>query len=483
MIHSSSAKCLLLVPLFFSSLAIMEAQTSTSLPNAPAVLANMPPPQQSIPFPFSGSVPTGVASNTELRLSLHDAVARGLRNNLGILLSTDGSSEARAERWRALSALLPHVTTETGFAAHQLVLRATIGLHIAGVPPVVGPFGVFDTRAYLKQDVFNWEHIERMRASDERVRAANFNCRDAHDLVVLAVASSYLLTIADHSRVDSAQAQVDTANALYRQTSDQEKAGVAASIDVLRARVELEQREQELILARNDLAKEKLVLARIIGLPAGQGFALTTNVVFETQPELQLPEALSHAYAERPDLHRAMAAVHAAELAKAAARAERYPSLTAVADYGDIGVTPGTSHGTINAAAKITIPVFQGGSVHADELHADALVNQARQALDNLRGQVDQDVRNAFLDLTSSRDRVAVERSATDLANQTLRQARDRFSSGVTDNIEVVQAQEALATAQEAYIASLYSFNVSKLDLARAIGDSGFGFEAYLKGD
>lgn len=484
MIHLPSARSLLLVPLLFFSSAIIEAQTGTSLPNAPAVLANTSSVTgQSIPFPFSGSVPTGVASKKNLQLSLHDAVARGLRSNLGILLSGDASSDARSERWRALSALLPHVTTETSFATHQLVLRTNIGLHIPGAPPVVGPFGVFDTRAHLKQDLFNWEHIEQMRASSEQVKAAGFNYRDAHDLVVLAVASSYLLTIADQSRVNSAQAQRDTASALYQQTSDQEKAGVAASIDVLRARVELEQREQELILARNDLAKEKLALARTIGLPAGQEFALTTDVVFETESDLQLPEALSHAYSDRPDLHSAMTAVRAAKLAKAAAQAERYPSITAVADYGDIGVNPGTSHGTVNAAARLDIPLFQGGRVHADELHADVLENQARQTVENIRGQIDQDVRNAFLDLTSSRDRVAVEKSATNLASQTLQQARDRFASGVTDNIEVVQAQEALATAQEAYIASLYSFNVSKLDLARAVGDSDFGFEAYLKGD
>jgi outer membrane protein TolC len=244
----------------------------------------------------------------------------------------------------------------------------------------------------------------------------------------------------------------------------------------------LEQREQEVILARNNLAKEKLVLARTIGLPAGQPFALTTDVVYEDLPDLPLPQALSDAFAHRPDLHSAMASVRAAELAKAAARAERYPSISAAADFGDVGMNPATSHGTVDAAAKISIPVFQGGRVHADELQADAAMSRARQTLENLRGQIDQDVRNAFFDLTSSRERVAVEKSATDLANETLQQARDRFTSGVTDNIEVVQAQEAVATAQEAYIASLYSFNVSKLDLARAMGNSEFGFERYLKG-
>jgi outer membrane protein TolC len=472
------------VPVVFGISITMAAQSASFLPSAPDVSPDaLLSREQAASFPFSGSVPAGVASNAELQLSLQDAVQRGLKSNLGVLLSVDATSDSRAERWKALSALLPHVTTETTLAVHQLEPRTTIGLRFPGVKPVVGPFGVFDTRAYWEQNVFNWEDIQRLRASGQQMKAAGFNFKDARDLVVLAVASSYLLTTADQSRVISAQAQRDTANALYQQTLDQKKAGIAAAIDVLRSQLELKQREQQLIMVRNDLAKEKLVLARTIGLPAGQAFALTTDVVFESLPAISLTEALNSACAQRPDLHRAMASVRAAESARAAARAERYPSIGAVVDYGDIGVNPTTSHGTLNAAARLNIPVFQGRRVHADELKADALVSRTRQSFENLRGQVDQDVRNAFFDLTSSRDRVAVEKSATDLANQTLQQARDRFASGVTDNIEVVQAQDALATAQDLYIASLYSFNISKLDLARAVGKANFGFESYVKGN
>lgn len=484
MIHFPSSKCLWLAPILFGSLATVEAQVGSSLPNAPAVSANASfDPKGSLQFPFSGSAPAGVLSNTKLRLSLQDAIDRGLRSNLGILLSTDAESDARVERWRALSALLPHVSAGTGFAVHQLDLKATIGHQFPGVKPVIGPFGVFDARARWQQSVFSWENIERMRASGEQLRAARFNYSDAHNLVVFAVASSYLLTIAERSRVDSAEAQRDTAKALYQQTADQKKAGIAAAIDVLRSQVELQQREQELILARNGLAKQRLVLARVIGLPAGQQFALSTDVVFETLPTLELSDALSEAYARRPDLLSAKAGVRAAELEKKAVHAERYPSISAAADYGDIGVNPATSHSTVNAAAELNIPIFQGGRVHADAIHANAEETQARQKLENLRGQIDQEVRDAFLDVASSRDRVSVEKNATELATETLQQARDRFASGVTDNIEVVQAQEALASAQESYIASLYSFNVSKLDLAQAIGDSEFGFQKYLKGD
>lgn len=484
MIHFPSSKCFWLVPMSLGGLIIAEAQVRSSLPNAPAVSTNSSfTAEGSLHFPFTGSAPTGVTSKTELRLSLQDAVEQGLKSNLGILLSTDAESDARAERWRALSALMPQVSAGTGFAVHQLEVKTTIGLQIPGVKPVIGPFGVFDARAHWQQSLFSWENIERMRASGEQLRAARFSYSEAHNLVVLAVASSYLLTIADQSRVDSAQAQRDTAKALYQQTLDQKKAGVAAAIDVLRSNVELQQREQELILAQNDLAKQKLVLARTVGLPTGQQFTLTTDVIFQALPDLRLSDALSQANRDRPDLASAMDELRAAELEKKAVRAERYPSISAAADYGDIGVNAATSHSTVNAAAELNIPVFQGGRIHADAIHAKAVETQAWQKMQNLRGQIDQEVRDAFLDVASSRDRVSVEKNATDLATETLQQARDRFASGVTDNIEVVQAQEALASAQESYISSLYSFNVSKLDLAHAIGDSEFGFEKYLKGD
>jgi len=418
-----------------------------------------------------------------MMLSLDDAVSRGLKQNLGALLSSDMLADARGRRWTALSTLLPHVSTATGFNAHQTDLRATIGRHIPGVPPIIGPFGVFDARAYLKQSVFDWQSIERERSAGEQIKSAEFSYKDARELVVLAVSASYLLAIADHARVDSAKAERDTAEALFQQTSDQKAAGVAASIDVLRSQVELQTREQELIVVKNNLAKQKLVLARAIGLPRGQQFRLTTSVANQPLASMTLDEALSRAYASRPDFQSATAQVRAAELERKAVSAERYPSLSVQADYGDIGVNPATSHGTVNAAAVLRIPIFQGGKVHGEALQAGAALAEARQRLEDLRGQVDQDVRDAFLDLKSTAEQVAVAKSTLDLATQTLQQARDRFASGVIDNIEVVQAQESLASANESYIGSLYSYNLAKITLARSMGIAESSFKDYLKGN
>ncbi len=438
--------------------------------------------------PFSGSVPGGTATAGVLPLSLKDAIDRGLKQNLGLLLARARIPSARGQWWKGMSELLPNLTTSTTENAQQINLE-TVGINLsafkkigANLSPIVGPFGVFDTRAYLTQSVFNWKSIQQTRSDTQQIRAAQYSYKDARELVVFAVASSYLQTVADSARLETAAAQQDTAEALYRQAEDQLRAGTTASIDVLRAKVEVQTRQQQVISARNRLAKQKIVLGRAVGLPTGQRFRLTSTATYTPPPKVSFDEALSRAYASRADYQSALAQVRAAELARKAATADYYPSVSTSVDYGAIGLNPGNSHGTVRAAAALNIPIFQGGKVHGDVMQAEATLRQHRELLDNLRGQIDQDVRNAFLDMQSAADQVEVARSSVDLANQTLIQARDRFAAGVTDNIEVVQAQQSVASADESLISSLYSYNVSKVELGRAIGNAEIGVQEYLKG-
>ncbi len=432
--------------------------------------------------PYLGGVPAGTLSATPVELSLEDAVARGLKQNLGGVLATDVVTDARGQRWQALSELLPNVVTDTGFGVHQINVKADFGLTIHGEPPIIGPFGYFDSRAYLTQSAFDWGSIERARSSRAQVSSAEFSSKDAREIVVLVIVSNYLLVIADQSEVESATSQRDTAKALFQQTSDQKTAGLAPAVDVLRSQVQLQSREQKLIVAQNNLAKQKLVLARAIGLPLGQKFETTSRVPYRELTPSNLDDAIQSAYRTRPDFQSQMNQVRSAELARKAASAERYPSVGVETDYGLSGVNPGSSHGTVDAAATLRIPIFQGGRVHGDVLRADASLNRERQRLEDLRAKIDQEVRDAYLDLESAAQEVSVEKSAVALATQNLQQSRDRFVSGVTDNIEVVQAQDALAVASDGYIASLYSHNVAKISLARAIGVAESGFAEYMEG-
>src|SRR5580698_3648968 len=432
--------------------------------------------------PYLGGVPAGRLSATPVSLSLEDAVALGLKQNLGGVLATDVVTDARGQRWQALSELLPNVVTDTGFGVHQINVKADFGLTIRGEPPIIGPFGYFDSRAYLTQSAFDWASIERARSSNAQVRSAEFSAKDAREIVVLVIVSNYLLVIADQSEVESATSQRDTAKALFQQTSDQKTAGLASAVDVLRSQVQLQSREQKLIVARNNLAKQKLVLARAIGLPLGQKFEIATQVRYKELASSTLDQAIQNAYTARADFQSQVNRARSAELARNAASAERYPSLGAETDYGLSGVNPGSSHGTVDAAATLRIPVFQGGRVHGDILRADASLTRETQRLEDLRAKIDEEVRDAYLDMESAAQEISVEKSAVTLATQVLEQSRDRFLSGVTDNIEVVQAQDALAIATDSYVASLYSHNLSKISLARAIGVAESGFAEYVEG-
>jgi outer membrane protein TolC len=299
---------------------------------------------------------------------------------------------------------------------------------------------------------------------------------------VLATGNVYLLTIAAGARVDAAQAQLETAQALFNKAKDQQTAGVSPAIDALRAQVEYQARKQELIVARNNYAKEKLQLARTIGLPPSQEFNLTDKAPYEPLAPLSLEEALRRAYRDRPDYLSAQQQVLSAERLRSAATAEHLPTLGISGNYGAAGVNIGNSHGVFLAGVTLEIPIFAGGRSHADALQAEAALRHSRQQLANLRTQIDYEIRTALLDLNAASDQVQVAKSSLDLANQTLEQARDRFTAGVADNLEVVQAQETVAAANENYIASLYAHNVAKVSLARAIGFAEQGVRLYLEG-
>ena len=449
------------------------AQTTTPEP--------VPPPQGD----FSGSVASQAVSGV-VQLSLQDAIDRGLKQNLGALLRSEGIGEARGERWQQLSALLPKVTVASYEDTSQADL-AEFGFSFkfpgVSIPTVVGPFTYFDSRADLTQTVFDWKAINRSRESVQSLKAAQYTYKDARDLVVLVVGYAYLQAIADEARIETAQAQQDTAQALYNQASDQVKAGTSPNIDALRAQVQFQTQQQQLIQAQNQLSIQKLTLARAIGLAPGQQFELTDKSPYQPFDGITVEEALKRAYESRSDYRSAMADVRAGEYSRKAAMAGYYPSLAFSADYGVAGAYSNLfTHGVFDVRTTLTIPIFEGGSVHGDVLQADARLSESRDRLENLHGQIDQDVRTALFNIQSAAEEVAVAQSNIDLAEQTLTQSRDRFVAGVTNTVEVVQSQQAVASAHEQYISSLYNYNYAKISLARAMGTSEQGVKDYFKG-
>ncbi len=420
--------------------------------------------------PFLGGVTSGKATPGVLPLTLLDAVSRGLKQNLGLILGERGVEAAGGSRATALSRLFPNLSAELAPARETLNLAA-FGFPLPpGTNPLVGPFNVYDARAYVSQTIFDWSAIQAARAGSEDLTAAKMSYKDARDMVVFTVANLYLLAVTGASQIEAAVAQQKTSQALYDRALTMKQSGVVPAIEVLRAQVQLQAQQQRVIFYQNEFAKRKLALARAIGLPLEQRFDLADKVPYAALPPMSLDAALKQAYESRADLQAAMAQVRAAEDLKRAAQGEALPSVGFAANIGKIGPTVDTMLKTYTVAAGVRIPIFQGGAVRGRVQQAEAAVQQQRAQLEDLRTRIDYDVRTAFLDLKAADDRVHVAQGSLDLADQQLAQAQDRFSAGVASNIEVVQAQEAVASASDNYISALYAHNVAKISLAHALG-------------
>lgn len=457
-----------------ASLCITMAGAQT-LPSAAAAPSTAPTASD-----FSGSVPSGTVSQQPLDLSLDEAMQRGLKQNLGIILSGTQTAAARAQRLSELQSLLPSVDFNATEAEMQTDLAAQ-GLRFPGFPSIIGPFGYTDLRATLKWSLVDVSSLRNYLAAKHNFAAAQLSAQDAQDLVILTVGNAYLLVLADQAQVSSVEAQVNTAKISLDQAVANHTAGIAPRIDELRARVDYQTLEQRLIVAQDALAKDKLALARAIGLPLEQAFHLSDQVPYAPFNNLNAQELIQRAEKNRRDLAALVEQTAATEEQRKAATAARYPTLKVSGDYGDIGVNLAHSHGTGDATASVSVPLFKEFALRGQAQQAQAQLDTARARLSDMKAQVEADVRDALLDVSAAQQQVEVARSSRDLANEALNEAQERYKAGVSDNLAVSQAQQSVAQADEQYVSSLYRDNVAKLSLARALGEAG-NYKNYLGG-
>jgi outer membrane protein TolC len=434
--------------------------------------------------PNLGSVPSGPASNEVLRLTLSEAINRAVRYNLGAIESDENTRAARGQRLLALSSLLPQVSAGINENVAQVNFTA-LGLgaiKIPGIPKVAGPFSYSTASASLSQTLFSYESIQRFRSARTAEQAAELSYRDTLDVITLTVGNAYLQVIEARSRIEAEEAQVQNAKALYDQAVDEFQAGTSPRIDMTRTEVQLHTEQYNLSVARNNFAVAKLSLGRAIGLPLGQVFEIADQLPYADLDPPSVEDALKMAYNSRTDFRSALNSAKSSEQALSAAKGQRYPVVAVNGDYGDQGPTFSQSHGIFSFQAGINVPIFTGGRIKGDITQAEAAVRQRKAEAENVRGQIDYDVRTAFLNLHAAKEQVDVAHQNVDLANDNLARSKERFAAGVTDSVEVVQSEQSLASANDQYITSLYSHNLAKLALARALGVARTNFSQYLGG-
>ncbi|HUQ88721.1 MAG TPA: TolC family protein [Vicinamibacterales bacterium] len=432
----------------------------------------LPGPQLPRTSPFAGGVPEGVATSEPISINVIQAILRSLQHNLGLMLSEQDTATANADRWTALSRLLPDLSASLTESRRKTNLEA-FGFPLGPTfPKVVGPFNVFDARVFASQPIFDLDALNESRAATHAVAAAEHTYRHARSIVMLATANIYLQALASQARAEAARAQLTSAQAIHQQALDLRQGGLVAGLDVVRAEVQVSIHRQRATAAANDAEKSKLQLARIIGLPIGQPFTLVDDIPTVPDRAITIEEAMKTAYDKREDFLAALEDVKAAEARKSAAIASHLPAFRINADFGTIGLTPGSALPTFNVTGALDVPIFDGGRRKGRMATVEAQLRQRRARLEDLRATVYYDVRTAFLDVEATQQQLEAADRGRALATQALEQSRDRFAAGVATNIEVVQAQETLALATEQAISARYGYSVAKALLAQSNGSA-----------
>jgi outer membrane protein TolC len=429
---------------------------------------------------YQGSITQGKATADTLSLTLDDAVQRGLQANLGLLLSGVQTANARGQRLQQLQDLLPDIDGNIKEALVESDLAAQ-GLRIPGFPTIIGPFGYTDARVNLNWTVFSLKNYRAYTASKHNFAASQLSAEDSRQLVILTVGNAYLKILADQAQAESTEAEVKTSQASLDQATNFHTAGTAPQLDQLRAQVDTQSLQQQLISARNQIEKDKLALARTIGLPMEQKFELADEVPYAAfdQPDVQV--AIKQALTNRKDRQASAELTAGAIDQRKAATDDRLPTVKAEADYGDIGVNVRHSHGTGDATGTLTIPIFKEAQYRGEAQIAQSQLDQQRDQQSDLDAQIEADVRDALLDIASSQQQVEVAHSNVELSNEVLSEAQQRYAAGVSDNLAVSDAQQSVAQANSQYVNSLYQHNVAKLNLARAMGVAQ-NYKEYLGG-
>jgi outer membrane protein TolC len=433
--------------------------------------------------PYLGSLPLK-AIGTTIQLSLPGAIERGLRYNLGIVESNQGSADVRGARLRALAALLPQLEAR-GKQGFDNISFKEIGLKLPplpgfALPPTTGGFGYQDARISLTQSVYNAPLRDQYRAQKSAEEASVLNIKDSRDVVVLAVGSAYLQVIASAARAEATEAQLASALELNQQTGNRVKSEVAPEIDSIHAEVALQSAQQRLTNAQNQWEKDKLTLARITGLAIDQPFVLTDPLGYHPLTDITEEAATAEALRTRADLASAEASVRAAEANLRAQKAQRLPVVSVSADYGAGGANLGNMNQVYSVSGNVSVPIYTGGRIHADIEQAQADLARKQAEYQDLKGRIAYDVRVAWLDVGASESSVHVAERNKDLAHRALTQSQDRYANGVTNFLEVVQAQEAVAAAGDNYIESLYLLNIGAISLARAMGGAESRIQQFL---
>jgi outer membrane protein len=443
---------LLLAGLFFPA-----SRLSAQMPPSP-------PQQRRHPTPAQPAAPV------TLKLTLHDAVALALHQNPQVQIGAIDLATSQESRSVARSALLPQATLAVNDRAVRSNIEANFGKPFAGFPQHIGPFQVFDAGTVFSMPVFDLTLWRHWQAARHQVEESDANRQSVREQVTLLVVSQYLASLRAMANVNAATARVTLAQALYNQAADLQKHGVATGLDSLRANVELQNEQQNLIQAETTQKTALFGLARLLNVDPNAQLDLTDRMSFYQTPPFEAAEGIARALTNRPEMQAIDSRQLRLESDRKAARDQKLPTLTVAGQYLQEGISATTVIPTYVYEARVRLPLFTGGRIRAEQAQANLALARLAQQKQDLTNQIALQVKTAVAELEAARHEVEVANVGVELAREEVQQARDRFQAGVANNIEVVSAQDALARANDNQIGALFRYNQARADLARATG-------------
>ena len=415
---------------------------------------------------------TAQASSAPLRLTLDKAVSLALKQNTTAQIAVLQAAEAVQDKNIARAGLLPQADLQTTDAVRRINLQEQLGSAIPfpGIQGHVGPLNIFHAGPEFGAPVFDLTLWNRYRSARELANAGKATSLSTREQVILLVVSQYIGTLRAMADVEASQSRVDLAQALYDQAADLQKEGVGTGIDTLRANVELQNEKQALLVAETDRDSSLFGLSRLLNLDPHLEITLGDSLNFFDTPQPDVNASMDEALAARQEWKALNLQVKAAEHDKRASQDLRLPTLRVDGSWAYEGTRLNSGIPVYNYQASFDLPLFTGGRTHAEIVKSDLQLKVLNEQKADLRNQISLDVKTALLNLKSARNQVAVSTLGVQLAREEVDQSRDRFKAGVANNIEVIQAQDALARANDNEIAALYRFNQARADYARSIG-------------
>ncbi|HEY6290592.1 MAG TPA: TolC family protein [Terriglobia bacterium] len=407
---------------------------------------------------------------TAIKLTLKQAVELALRENPGVQIAVLDFAESKEDRNIARSGLLPEADLRVSDQAVRQNIDALFGKPFPGIPQHIGPFQVFQAGPNFSFPVLDLSAFRRWQAASHEVLASGHDSDNVREQTVLLVTSQYLGSLQASANVADAQSRVQLARALYDQAVDLQKNGVGTGLDALRAQVELQNEQQRLIEAQTDLKTSLYGLTRLLNLDPTRSVELTDQMSFFETPEFKGNTSLEQAYAQRPEMLALLERERAAESSRKQAGDRRLPTLGVSGNWAYTGLSLPTSIPTYTYTASVDVPLVTSGRIRAEITKADLELKKIDQQRQDLRNQIALEVKTSMAQLEAARHEVDVANQGVKLAQDEVDQARDRFAAGVANNIEVIQAQNALERANDNQISALYNYNEARADLARATG-------------